>query len=56
MTDSQVILTKKPRQARKSNASVVLSTSYVAEDETHAKTHTYEVGVDEAGRGPLFGP
>jgi ribonuclease HII len=61
MTDSQVILTKKPRQAHKSNPATILSTSYVTEgegegeDETHAKTHTYEVGVDEAGRGPLFG-
>jgi ribonuclease HII len=55
MTDSQVILTKKPRQVRKSNTSVVLSTSYLAEDKTQTKTHKYEIGVDEAGRGPLFG-
>ena len=51
--DSEVILTKKPHQARKSNpASVILATSYLAEDDSHPKTHTYEIGVDEAGRGP----
>lgn len=46
---SEVILTKKPRAAANS-----LSTAYIVPEGTCA-THTYEVGVDEAGRGPLFG-
>jgi ribonuclease HII len=53
-----VILTKKPRQPRA--AATILSTSYnaAAEADTTGSeplTHKYEVGVDEAGRGPLFG-
>jgi ribonuclease HII len=50
-----VILTKKPRQPR--CASTILSTSYTNSDteESDSLTHKYEVGVDEAGRGPLFG-
>jgi len=57
----QVILTKKPRKPRSSStsANTILSTSYIAADaETDATTaglYTYQVGVDEAGRGPLFG-
>ena len=53
-----VILTKKPRQPRA--AAKILSTSYNADADADAAgseplTHKYEVGVDEAGRGPLFG-
>ena len=41
MTDSQVILTKKPGHARKSNpASVILATSYLAEGEEYAYLYT----------------
>ena len=59
MEESGVILTKKPRQPRGSNATI-LSTSYSAAANADAAeavslTHKYEVGVDEAGRGPLFG-
>jgi ribonuclease HII len=57
---SGVILTKKPRQPR--CAATILSTSYSAPVPTDADAagsvsliHKYEVGVDEAGRGPLFG-
>lgn len=46
---SEVILTKKPRAAANS-----LSTAYIVPEGSCA-THIYEVGVDEAGRGPLFG-
>jgi len=51
-----VILTKKTRQ-RKSGVSTpaILSTSYVVNHDASAATHKYEIGVDEAGRGPLFG-
>lgn len=52
-----VILTKKSRTtktAKASSATTCLSTSYTVPDDAIA-THTYEVGVDEAGRGPLFG-
>ena len=54
----EVILTKKPRQPR--SAPTILSTSYNAgtgdsKAMATAMTHKYEVGVDEAGRGPLFG-
>lgn len=59
----QVILTKKPRKPRSSStsANTILSTSYIAADAdtdpdaTTAGLYTYQVGVDEAGRGPLFG-
>lgn len=54
---SGVILTKKPRQPRGSNATI-LSTSYSASADAAGSLpliHKYEVGVDEAGRGPLFG-
>ena len=53
-----VILTKKPR---KLTPATCLLTSYVAPPllndnaQEPTQTHTYEVGVDEAGRGPLFG-
>lgn len=58
-----VVLSKKPRQPREVK---ILSTSYNeagaadaadATDATEAasQTHKYEIGVDEAGRGPLFG-
>jgi len=62
-----VILTKKPRKPRTTANSTTLLTSYVVphdknndndndnDNGSHAMTHTYEVGVDEAGRGPLFG-
>ncbi len=55
----KVILSKKPRRSAATN--VCLLTSYTApvgdSDNTssHTATHQYEVGVDEAGRGPLFG-
>ena len=54
---SGVILTKKPRRPRGSNATI-LSTSYSAAADAAGSVpliHKYEVGVDEAGRGPLFG-
>jgi ribonuclease HII len=58
-----VVLSKKPRQPREVR---ILSTSYNpssaagADDDATAAddappTHKYEIGVDEAGRGPLFG-
>jgi ribonuclease HII len=56
MKHEGVILTKKPRQPR--SAPTILSTSYNAATDAAAAataTHKYEVGVDEAGRGPLFG-
>jgi ribonuclease HII len=52
MSEEEVILTKKPIKPRTTPTS--LSTSYVVPDGSTA-THIYEVGVDEAGRGPLFG-
>jgi len=59
-TTDKVILSKKPRRSAATN--VCLLTSYTApptgdSDNTssHIATHQYEVGVDEAGRGPLFG-
>jgi ribonuclease HII len=60
-SNETVILTKKPRTPKTTSC---LLTSYVAphpsndDDDDHPQdttTHTYEVGVDEAGRGPLFG-
>jgi ribonuclease HII len=63
-SNQPVILTKKPRTPKTTTS---LLTSYVAprpsnddNDDNHphpqdTTTHTYEVGVDEAGRGPLFG-
>jgi ribonuclease HII len=60
---SGVILTKKPRQPRCANTTI-LSTSYSVPAPVDADAdaegsvaliHKYEVGVDEAGRGPLFG-
>lgn len=49
-----VILTKKPRKPR--SAATILATSYSpAEADAADAAHKYEVGVDEAGRGPLFG-
>ena len=50
--DEGVILTKKPRKPR--CAATILATSYTAPPSS-TTTHKYEVGVDEAGRGPLFG-
>jgi len=51
-----VILTKKSRKPRGATNAIVLATSYTAETDTDAApTHKYEIGVDEAGRGPLFG-
>jgi ribonuclease HII len=53
-----VVLSKKPRQPRELK---ILSTSYIpsgadaADATATAPTHKYEIGVDEAGRGPLFG-
>jgi ribonuclease HII len=54
-----VILSKKPRQPRELK---ILSTEYNPSGTTGAvdatamaPTHKYEIGVDEAGRGPLFG-
>ena len=46
---------KKPRQSRELK---ILSTSYnpcASDAAATAPTHKYEIGVDEAGRGPLFG-
>lgn len=56
----QVILTTKPKKQRTSPAesASILSTSYTVPSGTDSGSvpfHTYEVGVDEAGRGPLFG-
>jgi len=46
-----VVLSKKSQH--KGN---ILSTSYIGTDiSNNSEKHTYEVGVDEAGRGPLFG-
>ena len=50
--DEGVILTKKPRKPRCASTTI-LATSYTTP--SSATTHKYEVGVDEAGRGPLFG-
>ena len=50
-----VVLSKKPRQQRELR---ILSTTYNAMSDSDAETsptHKYEIGVDEAGRGPLFG-
>ncbi len=51
-----VILSKKPRQPRELK---ILSTAYNeaadADADAPSPTHKYEIGVDEAGRGPLFG-
>ena len=55
--DEGVILTKKPRKPRCASTTI-LATSYTTPSSattTTATTHKYEVGVDEAGRGPLFG-
>ena len=55
METGGVILSKKSRQQREVR---ILSTSYhqsAAADSDTAPTHKYEIGVDEAGRGPLFG-
>ena len=55
----EIILTKKKSQPRKGGLSspAILSTSYIVSHDTAAAapTHKYEIGVDEAGRGPLFG-
>jgi ribonuclease HII len=53
--DEGVILTKKLRKPR--CAATILATSYTTASPSSAETHAhkYEVGVDEAGRGPLFG-
>ena len=52
-----VVLTKKPKKQSSLSPKTItacLSTSYIAPEGSCA-IHTYEVGVDEAGRGPLFG-
>jgi ribonuclease HII len=60
----EVILTKKPRKSKSTVAAAILATSYAAaasanaadaDDADDAHAHKYEIGVDEAGRGPLFG-
>ena len=53
--DEGVILTKKPRKPR--CAATILATSYTTPSSAAEAdaVHKYEVGVDEAGRGPLFG-
>lgn len=58
----EVILTKKPRKSNgtATAATAILATSYippadVANTVAVDATHKYEIGVDEAGRGPLFG-
>jgi len=53
-TGGVVVLSKKPRQPREVR---ILSTSYNPSSAGDATppTHRYEIGVDEAGRGPLFG-
>ena len=60
-----ILTTKKTKTKTNTNTKErppMLSTSYTASDSaeagdahTNTNTHTYEVGVDEAGRGPLFG-
>ena len=52
MSEEEVILTKKTRRPRTTPTSLL--TAYIVPEGSCA-THTYEVGVDEAGRGPLFG-
>lgn len=51
-----IIFTKKPRKqgTAATAATTSLATSYIVPEGSCA-THTYEVGVDEVGRGPLFG-
>lgn len=62
----EVILTNKPRKSNgtartaAAAATAILATSYippadVANTVAVDATHKYEIGVDEAGRGPLFG-
>ena len=55
-----MILTKKfhpttTKEDKVKSKTAILSTSYTVSDGSEASHHTYEVGVDEAGRGPLFG-
>jgi ribonuclease HII len=56
-----VILTKKPRKSKSTAAAAILATSYTAANaddvdvDVDVDAHKYEIGVDEAGRGPLFG-
>jgi len=55
-----MILTKKShptttKEDKVKSKAAILSTSYTVSDGSDASQHTYEVGVDEAGRGPLFG-
>ena len=52
-----IIFTKKPRKQAATTATTTatsLATSYIVPEGSCA-THIYEIGVDEAGRGPLFG-
>jgi ribonuclease HII len=52
-----IIFTKKPRKQASTTATTTatsLATSYIVPEGSCA-THIYEIGVDEAGRGPLFG-
>ena len=50
----EVIFTKPPKRKPRGSSTAILSTSYMVPDGS-SSTHLYEVGIDEAGRGPLFG-
>lgn len=56
---SDVMLSKKPKRRQQvlPREAKILSTSYYMTDSGATLPHTqaYEIGVDEAGRGPLFG-
>ncbi len=48
------------KQGKRAVVKSILATSYTtatgcADNDDHTATHKYEIGVDEAGRGPLFG-
>jgi len=48
------------KQGKRAVVKSILATCYTtatgcADKDDHTATHKYEIGVDEAGRGPLFG-
>jgi ribonuclease HII len=53
LLDGGILLTKKKSRKNTNAASAILATSYIGTDV--GGVYEYEVGVDEAGRGPLFG-